>query len=366
MTFKLNYDLERNNQLCCPKEHYGRFEGVHYEDTIMITRDDVYFNPHKQPRTSNQNIANIETLKPSFLNKNYDHNYRPVAADIEKENGVYDGVAGWNRSAIFDALGIDVFPVDLLSFDSEYDKHKFRSLSNNEEEHHVAASSMSQVAIKEQIKVSLREDYLPKNRKGQVTDATIRAEIADYTTVYVDGRAAKTISEDDRKKIFKEIRASFPKNNKLQTYNKEVVEIAAKSLDLPIGGFNEKTGKIGYVLTHTVGKDAMWFINYANPEYAHLPVHITFAIETPPDDKEKTIEKRKKLKKSLYDAIDQKAVVDANIYDLDVSVAREKLLNNKKIIFEGFLNSYVDETEGTNKTYVLVDENGNVKDLEES
>ena len=35
----------------------------------------------------------------------------------EKENGVYDGTAGWNRNTVFDLLGVDVFPLDLLSFD---------------------------------------------------------------------------------------------------------------------------------------------------------------------------------------------------------------------------------------------------------
>ena len=134
-------------------------------------------------------------------------------------------------------------------------------------------------------------------------------------------------------------------------------EIAAESLDIPYGGYNETSGKIGYILTHTVGKDGIWFIFHANPKCSHLPVEITFAIEKPNDKKDKTIEKRKALKKSLYDAIDQKAVEDAKLYDLDVSYTREKI-KKKKIICNGFLNSYVDETEGTNKSYVLVDENG--------
>ena len=61
----------------------------------------------------------------------------------------------------------------------------------------------------------------------------------------------------------------------------------------------------------------------------------------------------------MYDAIDQKAVEDAKLYDLDVSYTREKI-KMKKIIFNGFLNSYVDETIRTNKSYVLVDENKNL------
>jgi hypothetical protein len=359
MSFKLYYNLDHNNELCDPEEHYSNFEGVHYHGTIMVTKKGVYFNPHKQPRASNQSINNLEELKPSFLHKNFDHKFRPPSADIEKENGVYDGTAGWNRYTIFEALGVNIFPLDLLSFDSEYDKHKFRGMSNNNEEHHTAASPMSQVAIKEEIKVSLRNGWLPQNKDGFVTDATIKAEIADYTTVVVDGFPCQTISDDDRKKMLKEIRSSFPKNKKLQTYNKEVTEIAAKTLGIPYGGYNEDTGKVGYVLTHTVGKDGIWFIYHANPKYAHLPVYITFAIETPNDKKEKTVEKRKALKKSLDDAIDQKAVIDASIYNMDVSDAREKI-KNKEVIFNGFLNSYVDETEGTNNTYVLVDVNGSI------
>ena len=359
MSFKLHYDLERNNELCDPEEHYSKFEGVHYHGTTMETRRGVFFNPHRQPRTENQNIGNVEKLNSSFVNKNFDHNFRPPSADIEKENCVYDGTAGWNRNTVFDVLGVDVFPLDLLSFDSEYDKHKYRGMSNNEEEHHSAASSMSQIAIKEEIKVSLRNGWLPQNKDGFVTDATIKAEIVDYTTVMVDGFPCQTISDDDRKKMLKEIRSSFPKNKKLQTFNKEVIEIAAKSLDLPFGGYNPDTGKVGYILTHTVGKDGIWFIYHATPEYAHLPVYITFAIETPSDKKEKTVEKRKALKKSLDDAIDQKAVVDAGIYDMDVSDARTKI-KSKQVIFVGFLNSYVDETDGTNSTYVVVDVDGKV------
>tara|TARA_B100000575_G_C23136242_1_gene660165 strand:- start:2813 stop:3913 length:1101 start_codon:yes stop_codon:yes gene_type:complete len=358
MSFKLHYDRERNDELCDPEKYYSKFEGVNYHDTIMVTRKEVYFNPHKQPRTENQNIGNVEKLSTSIITKNYDHKYRPQSADIEKENGVFDGTAGWNRDAVYDSLSVDVFPLDLLSFDSEYDKHKYRGISNNEEEHHTAAASMSQIAIKEEIKVSLRKGWLPKNKEGFVTDSTIKAEIVDYTTVVLqDGTECQTISDEDRKKMLKDIRSSFPKNDKLQTYNKEVSEIAAESLDIPYGGYNETSGKIGYILTHTVGKDGIWFIFHANPKCSHLPVEITFAIEKPNDKKDKTIEKRKALKKSLYDAIDQKAVEDAKLYDLDVSYTREKI-KKKKIICNGFLNSYVDETEGTNKSYVLVDENG--------
>ena len=46
------------------------------------------------------------------------------------------------------------------------------------------------------------------------------------------------------------------------------------------------------------------------------------------------LEKRKALKKSLYDAIDQKAVEDAKLYDLDVSYTKKEL--KEKIIFNGF------------------------------
>ena len=366
MSFKLYYNSDHNNELCDPEEHYSKFEGVNYHETIMATRKEVYYNPHKQPRTSNQSIDNVEKLKPSFLNKNFDHNFRPPSADVEKENGLYDGTAGWNRATVFAALGIDMFPLDLLSFDSEYAKHKYRGTSNNEEEHHTAASPMSQVAIKEEIKISIRE-YPEEwqNKNGIITDSRIKQEIIEYTTVIVDGISCQTISDDDRKKMFKEIRSSFPKNEKLQTYNNTISTIAAESLGLPYGGYNANTGKVGWILTHTVGKDAIWQIFHANPEYAHLPVSITFAIPIPKDEKKDTIILRKELKKSLYDAIDQKAVDDSVLYDMNVADAREKI-KKKKIIFEGFLNSYVDETEGTNKPYVLVDENGNIKQREKS
>jgi len=360
MSFKLHYDLERNNELCDPEEHYSKFEGVHYEDTIQATNKVVYFNPHKQPRTSNQSVGNVELLTPSFVHKNFDHKFRPLSADIVKINGLHDGTAGWNRSTVFDALNVTTFPLDLLSFDSEYAKHKYRGTSNNEEEHHAAAAAMSQVAIKEEIKISLRdfpEEW--QNKNGIVTDSRIRQEINEYTTVVVNDIPCQTISDDDRKKMLKEIRQSFPKNEKLQTYNNEIITIAAESLGLSYGGYNADTGKVGYILTHTVGKDAMWFIFHANPKYAHLPVSIIFAIPIPRDEKKDTIELRKKLKKSLYDAIDQKAVDDSVLYDMDVVDARKKIAS-KEIIFEGFLNSYVDETDGTNSTYVVVDVDGKV------
>ena len=47
---------------------------------------------------------------------------------------MFDGTAGWNRDAVYNSLNVDVVPLDLLSFDSEYDKHKYRGISNNEEE----------------------------------------------------------------------------------------------------------------------------------------------------------------------------------------------------------------------------------------
>ena len=56
MSFKLHYDMERNNELCDPEKYYSKFEGVNYHKTIMATRKNVYFNPHKQPRTENQNL----------------------------------------------------------------------------------------------------------------------------------------------------------------------------------------------------------------------------------------------------------------------------------------------------------------------
>ena len=154
MTFKLHYDKEKNDILCDPHEFYDKFEGVNYEGTILATNDDVYFNPKKNPRTSNQSVGNVDNLKPSFIYKNFDHKYRPLSADVDKVNGVYDGTAGWNRDTVLASLNVRTFPLDLLSFDSDYDKHKYRGMSNNEEEHHTAASSMSQVAITEEIKLS--------------------------------------------------------------------------------------------------------------------------------------------------------------------------------------------------------------------
>ena len=359
MSFKLHYDKERNNELCNPHEYYSKFEGVTYEDTILVSSNEVYFNPHKQPRASNQSIDNIDKLKPSFLNKNFDHKFRPPSADVKKENGVFDGTAGWNRKPVLDSLGVNPIPLDLLSFDTPYSKHKYRGMSNNDEEHHIAASPMSQVAIKEQIKVSLKKNWLPKDSTGAVTDATIKQEIIDYTTVIVDGMSCQTISDTDRKKVLQEIRNSFPKNEKLQTYNTDVHNIAADILGIPYGGYNPDTGKVGYILHHTVGKDAVWYIFHANPQYSHLPVEITFAIPMPKDKKEDTIELRKKLEISLWDAIDQKAVTDSKTYNLNVSELRKKI-KTKKIIFNGFFNSYVDETKGTNSPYVLVDVYGNV------
>ena len=358
MTFKLHYDKEKNDRLCDPHEFYDKFEGVNYEGTILATNDDVYFNPKKNPRTSNQSVGNVDKLKPSFIYKNFDHKYRPLSADVDKVNGVYDGTAGWNRDTVLASLNVRTFPLDLLSFDSDYDKHKYRGMSNNEEEHHTAASSMSQVAITEEIKLSLRNNWLSKNKDGFVTDATIKHEIDEYTTtVSVEGIPCQTITENDRKKMLKEIRSSFPKNAKLQTYNIDIMNLAAESLGIAYGGYNADTGKVGYLLTHTVGKDAMWFIFHANPKYSHLPVDITFVIPVPPNKKENCIKKRKKLKKSLVDAIEAKAVADSKTYDLNVTDLKEKI-KNKKVNFNGFLNSYVDETEGTNSTYVLVDVNG--------
>jgi len=360
MTFKLHYDKEKNDRLCDPHEFYDKFEGVNYEGTILVSKNDVYYNPKKQPRTSNQSIGNVDKLKSSFINQNFNHKYRPSSADVDKVNGVYDGTAGWNRNTVYDSLNVRTFPLDLLSFDSEYDKHKYRGVSNNEEEHHTAASPMSQVAITEEIKVSLRNNWLPKTKEGLVTDATIKHEIIEYTTtVSVEGISCQTITENDRKKMLKEIRSSFPKNAKLQTYNTDIMNLAAKSLGIAYGGYNADTGKVGYLLTHTVGKDAMWFIFHANPKYSHLPVDITFVIPVPPNKKENCIKKRKKLKKSFEDAIEAKAVADSKTYDLNVTDLKEKI-KNKKVNFNGFLNSYVDETEGTNGTYVLVDENGKI------
>ena len=174
----------------------------------------------------------------------------------------------------------------------------------------------------------------------------------------VDGIDCQTISDEDRKKMDSKMYVlHFQKITNYKRITKKYVKLQTESLDIPYGGYNETTNKVGYILTHTVGKDGIWFIFHANPKCSHLPVEITFAIEKPHDKKDKTIEKRKALKKSLYDAIDQKAVEDADLYDLDVSYTREKI-KKKKIICNGFLNSYVDETEGTNKSYVLVDENG--------
>ena len=61
-------------------------------------------------------------------------------------NGKKDRVTGWNRRVVYRSLIIKTFPIDLLSFDSEYDKHKFRgAYSNNQPEHHPTAAAMTQV-----------------------------------------------------------------------------------------------------------------------------------------------------------------------------------------------------------------------------
>jgi len=356
---KLNYDKELNKEKIDPVEFYSKFEGVEYVDTIMVSSKDVYFNPNKQPRTENQNIGNVEKLIQSFRLRNFDHKFRPPAVDIEKINGIYDGSVGWNRTTVFSSLGVDIFPVDLLSYTSDYDKHKHRGISNNEEEHHNAAASMSQIAIKEEIKKSIKNGWLPKNPKGQVTDTTIKAEIVDYTTVIIDGFPAPTILEVDRKKMLKDIRASFPKNDKLQTYNKEIIDIAMATLGLPFGGYDSDTGKIGYVLTHTVNKDGLWNMLFANPKHKGIPVNITFAIPVPSDKKEITIEKRKLLKKSLEDVLDLFAVKCADIFDIKLEKARDKV-SKLDIKVLGFLNSYVDEVVEVKSNYSLVDVDGNV------
>ena len=86
MSFKLHYDRERNDELCLdPEKYYSKFEGVNYHDTIMVTRKEVYFNPHKQPRTENQNIGNVEKLSTSIITKNYDHKYRPQSQILKKK-----------------------------------------------------------------------------------------------------------------------------------------------------------------------------------------------------------------------------------------------------------------------------------------
>ena len=127
----------------------------------------------------------------------------------------------------------------------------------------------------------------------------------------------------------------FQKMTNYKRTTKKYVKLQdPESLDIPYGGYNETTNKVGYILTHTVGKDGIWFIFHANPKCSHLPVEITFAIEKPHDKKDKTIEKRKALKKSLYDAIDQKAVEDANLYDLDVSYTREKIKKKKLYLMD--------------------------------
>ena len=76
-------------------------------------------------------------------------------------------------------LKIKSFPIDLLSFDSEYDKHKFRgAYSNNQPEHHPTAAPMTQVSIRTQIKKSITNGWL-NNKKGVVTDPKLKQEIKD-------------------------------------------------------------------------------------------------------------------------------------------------------------------------------------------
>ena len=361
---KLRYDMKRNNELCNPHKFYEKFEGVHYVRTVIVRKKDVYFDPKQQPRAENQDINNVRELEKSFKSKNFDHKFRPSTADVNKgPEDAYDGTAGFNRDSVFNSLGIEYFPLDLLEFDSEYTKHLYRGISNNEPEHHSVAASMSQVAIVEQIKKSIREGYLPKNKDGYVTDKVIKEEIIKYTTLFVDGRSCSTVNEKDRKKMLEEVRKSFPLNPKLMTYNKNTIKAAAYLLGIPNGGYDRDTGKIGYVLTHTVGKDGIWNMYYANRKYGKKPIHIAFAIETPSNDPEKNRKKKEQLKKSLYDAIDEKAILDSEIYDLNVDEARKKLNESKPIKFMGFFNSYVDEGVDIKNgwgNHVMVDEKGNV------
>lgn len=355
----LNYSKEKNDALVNPFKYYSRYKGVHYHKTIMATDDDVNHDDDNQPRTVNQDVNNFDGLVFSHETKNYDHNFRPMAADIEKINEMYDGVSGWNRKPVYKFLEIPKYPLDLLSFDSEYDKHKFReAFSNNQPEHHTAAAKQSQVSIRESIKKMIRKGWL-NDTSGVVTDKKIKEEIIDYTTVVIDGVPAQTVTDGDRKQLLKDIRSSFPKNNKVQTYNKELIKLAMKSLDLPYGGYDTEKGTIGYVLTHTVGKDGLWNMIFANGKATNLPVNITFALPVPPDNKNKCVGRRKALVKSLNDVKELFAKRVSDIFGIDLDEAKAKV-EALDINFIGFLNSYVDEAKAAGTQFCIVDENGNL------
>ena len=261
MSFKLNYNLEQNNKECNPKQFYSRFGGTKYIDTLPKARRniDYYFNPKKQVRATNQDADNVDVIKKSLLLKNYDHTKRPQCADVEKVNGMpHDGTVGFNRNTVYDILNTALTPLDLVEYDSPADKWRHKGQSNTEPEHGKDAAAMSEASIQEHIKDGVREGFI-------VSDKEIKEEI-EAMSVTRDGLFL--IGDDAQKRIFKEVKKNHPKYEKLQTYNNDIAGLACEQLGLPHGGYHQGTGKVGYFISHTVGKDAVWNTTFQNSEHS--------------------------------------------------------------------------------------------------
>ena len=353
MSFKLNYNLEQNNKECNPKQFYSRFGGTKYIDTLPKARRniDYYFNPKKQVRATNQDADNVDVIKKSLLLKNYDHTKRPQCADVEKVDGMpHDGTVGFNRNTVYDILNTTLTPLDLVEYNSPADKWRHKGQSNTEPEHGKDAAAMSEASIQEHIKDGVREGFI-------VSDKEIKEEI-EAMSVTRDGLFL--IGDDAQKRIFKEVKKNHPKYEKLQTYNNDIAGLACEQLGLPHGGFHQGTGKVGYFISHTVGKDAVWNTTFQNSEHFGLEVGLTLYLPTPPQKRNETITKRVNILESIPKGFDKVALRMADMFDIDIAESRVKMINNMNIKVYGFLNSYVDEVpEKHPYEYCLVDLNGN-------
>ena len=216
---------------------------------------------------------------------------------------------------------------------------------------------MTQVSIRTQIKKSITNGWL-NNKKDVVTDSRLKQEIKDYTTVIIDGKNYQTISDGDRRDMFKDIRSAYPKNPRVQTYSNEIINIAMDSLNLPHSGYSQNHGTMGYVLTKTIGKDGIWAMFFPTSIYRGLPVNIVFAIDVPPDDPKKCIVKRNKLLKSFKDAKRFYAETVSDQFGINLDSAKD-IVNSRPVKVLGFLNSYGDEAREAKSEFCIVDENGN-------
>jgi len=352
MSFKLHYDVNTNKKECDPIKFYERFGGVTYKETLPKARRgvDYYFNPRKQVRAANQNVDNVDTIKRSFILKNYDHTKRPQCVDEQKIDGVHDGSVGFNRETVYGILNVDLVPIDVLEYSSEADKWRHKGQSNTEPEHAKEAAAMSEVSIQEHIKDGVREGFI-------VSDKEIREEIAAMSMTR-DGHLL--IDSEAKKRIFKNIKDNHPKYDKLQTWSNDIANIACEQLGLPYGGYNEDLGMVGYYVSHTAGKDTVWNSMIQNTEHIGLPVGLTLYLPTPPQSKKETIKKRNLILDSIPNAFDKLAIRNSSMFDMSISETRQKMIDNMKFQIFGFLNSFVDEVpENHPYDYCLVDVDGN-------